>query len=191
MDGVVLDLLKAASKGDAKVTPADLNKVISETVKDSSSVLSYELVVPGVDARTGLFTAYRLIANGTYSSDQDAWQPGQEFIDVKRIVGMAYAGPDGAIYWQGVDNVDTANYQGYLPKGGKPMEILRLEGIEVWNEAGTRTLDDQSVVQLRLTKVDDGSTASPTADGVAAVLKRLQASLPLQTLKEDDTVGRR
>lgn len=37
--------------------------------------------------------------------------------------------------------------QGYLPKGGKPMEILRLEGIEVWNEAGTRTLDDQSVVQ--------------------------------------------
>lgn len=30
MDGVVLDLLKAASKGDAKVTPADLNKVISE-----------------------------------------------------------------------------------------------------------------------------------------------------------------
>lgn len=97
-------------------------------------MLSYELVVPGVDARTGLFTAvsaegavhgsgcaadsrpgqapgrpttrsirsvlrgmpgpaslhktlafppasapaqYRLIANGTYSSDQDAWQPGQ------------------------------------------------------------------------------------------------------------------
>jgi len=96
-------------------------------------VLSYELVVPGVDARTGLFTAvsaegavhgsgcaadsrpgqapgrpttrsirsvlrgmpgpaslhktlafppasapaqYRLIANGTYSSDQAPWQPG-------------------------------------------------------------------------------------------------------------------
>lgn len=100
-----------------------------QTVKDSSSVLSYELVVPGVDARTGLFTAvseglvvhspgciagvrpgcapgngtdgcvppavgecptvpqqvvtcpccvqYRLIANGTFSSDKDAWQPGQ------------------------------------------------------------------------------------------------------------------
>ncbi len=30
MDGVVLNLLKAASKGDADVTPADLNKVISE-----------------------------------------------------------------------------------------------------------------------------------------------------------------
>lgn len=27
---------------------------------------------------------------------------------MKRIVGMAYAGPDGALYWQGVDNVDTA-----------------------------------------------------------------------------------
>lgn len=37
--------------------------------------------------------------------------------------------------------------QGYLAKDAKAMEILRLEGIEVWNESGIRTLDDQSAVQ--------------------------------------------
>lgn len=40
--------------------------------------------------------------------------------------------------------------QGYLPKDAKAMEILRLEGIEVWNESGTRTLDDQSALQASI-----------------------------------------
>ena len=44
--------------------------------------------------------------------------------------------------------VFPATDQGYLAKDGKAMEILRLEGVEVWNEAGTRTLDDQSAVQV-------------------------------------------
>lgn len=44
---------------------------------------------------------------------------------MKRIVGMAYAGPDGAIYWQGVDNVDTANCEpGQLLVGNKLLCVL-------------------------------------------------------------------
>ena len=30
------------------------------------------------------------------------------------------------------------------------MEVLRSEGVEVWDEAGDRTLDDQSIVQASL-----------------------------------------
>lgn len=44
--------------------------------------------------------------------------------------------------------MDTSTYQGYLPPGEGWMEILRMEGEEVWTEDGTRTLDDQSVLQV-------------------------------------------
>ena len=43
-------------------------QIVSQAVAESSSVLSYTLVVPAVDPRSGLFVAYRLIANGTFSA---------------------------------------------------------------------------------------------------------------------------
>lgn len=56
------------------------------------------------------------------------------------------------------------------------------EGIEVWTEDGARTLDDQSIVQLRLTRTD-----TPTQDTVAEVLQQLAPSLPLKALRDDET----
>ena len=104
---------------------------------------------------------------------------------MKRIVGVANAEKDGAVYWQGTDNVDTAAYQGYLRSGkGAQMEVLRQEGEEVWSRNGKRTLDDQSIVQLRLTKA--GGDAK---EDVIAVLQDLADSLPLQTIKSNDVVS--
>lgn len=55
----------------------------------------------------------------------------------------------------------------------------------MWTADGSRTLDDQSVLQLRLTKADDSSNDTPTADTVAELLQRLAASLPLKQLRKD------
>lgn len=56
----------------------------------------------------------------------------------------------------------------------------------MWTQDGARTLDDQSVVQLRLTRTDDASGDTPTAAGVAALIQRLAGSLPLKPLRGDD-----
>ena len=57
----------------------------------------------------------------------------------------------------------------------------------MWTEDGARTLDDQSVMQMRLTRTDDASGDTPTNDGVAAIIQRLAGSLPLMPLRSNDT----
>lgn len=74
VDGVIRAALVGAAGGGAGGEPpkarlptkADLVRLIEEALADSSSVTSYVLVVPHVDAKTGLFAAYRLIQNGTF-----------------------------------------------------------------------------------------------------------------------------
>lgn len=68
------------------------------------------------------------------------------------------------------------------------MEILRIEGTEVWTQDGTRTVDDQSIIQLRLTRTGD---SAPASDSVAGLLHTLAGSLPLKTLREgaNETLG--
>lgn len=73
-DGVVRTALMgdAAADGEAseaeakQPTRAELLKIIKETLRNSSSVTSFVLVVPHVDPKSGLFASYRLIRNGTY-----------------------------------------------------------------------------------------------------------------------------
>lgn len=54
----------------------------------------------------------------------------------------------------------------------------------MWTKDGSRTLDDQSVLQLRLTRTD-GRGDTPTADSVGELIQRLASQLPLQPVKED------
>lgn len=64
-----------------------------------------------------------------------------------------------------------------------PIHRTCAKGIEVWTEDGARTLDDQSVLQLRLTRTDDGSPDTPTEDSVDGLLQQLAGSLPLKALR--------
>lgn len=70
---------EGAAAGDKPDLPtkADLLRIIRQAVADSSSVNNYVLVVPHVDPVSGLFGAYRLIQNGTFSSNKGATHPGQ------------------------------------------------------------------------------------------------------------------
>lgn len=52
-------------------------------------------------------------------------------------------------------------------------------------DCAPRRLRPPARLQLRLTRTDDGSADTPTGDGVAALVQRLAASLPLKQLRED------
>ncbi|EFN51983.1 expressed protein [Chlorella variabilis] len=181
LDGSLYEIaLKEALEAGGSL---DLQEVMADALAQSSSLSNFKLIIPSVDAQSGLFIAYRVLMNVT-SSAAGAPQPGQKFPDVKRIIGYARGLPCGSIAFQGAENVDTATYYGLVPEaeGGEIMELLRIEGIEVWDTEGKRTLDDQSIVQIRLAKVDGPQE-------MEEALASLASSLPLKPLRDDKAVS--
>ena len=169
LDGHIIDeLFKAAIEAPG---PVDYAALEAAAIPASTNFSAFEVLIPYINATTGVFFGYRVLNTGVQPSNN--FQLSGSSRQVRRLLGVAEAGPDGGVLLTATNDQDTGVWQFYIVNGTMVGQLL--EGEEVWSVDGEQLLDDQTVVQIKFIKAPDSDIPSMEqyiAHGVAAGLRR-------------------
>ena len=154
LDGHIIDeLFKAAVEAPGSVDYAALE---AAAIPASTNFSAFEVLIPYINATTGVFFGYRVLNTGVQPSNN--FQLSGSSRQVRRLLGVAEAGPDGGVLLTATNDQDTGVWQFYIVNGTMVGQLL--EGEEVWSVDGEQLLDDQTVVQIKFIKAPDSDIPS-------------------------------
>jgi hypothetical protein len=173
VEGATADVafLAAARAAPAGRVPDLAPAVAATAVKSTDLIASLQISIVHVDPQSGEFLGYRLIA--TAPQDEGGWDMDAGRA-ARRLLGVAAPAPGGGVLLRATTDQDSGVWS-MLVKGDMMAAVLE-EGEEVWDRAGKKLLDDQTVFTMMLKR-------APFAARLAA-LRAVGGLLPLKVNRD-------